>query len=189
MNRLIMSETEMIQGLLQQDSKVQIRLYERWRRYLYAVAFNFVKNQMETEDILQESFLKIFKGIGAFTPGNSFKAWMATIVRNTAINHWNQNKKFMSYEDLDGYEQMQKETSGFIEAFVAKDIFDKAMQTLRKSSPNQYMYMRLYFIEEMNHKEISDDIGVPEGTSKSQVSRGCRSIREIIQSFETASHS
>jgi DNA-directed RNA polymerase specialized sigma24 family protein len=58
------------------------------------------------------------------------------------------------------------------------------MSILQRVSPNQYMYARLYFNYDMNYKEISEDIEVPEGTAKSQISRAKASLREIINDFD-----
>jgi RNA polymerase sigma-70 factor (ECF subfamily) len=159
-------------------------LYKRWYRYLYSIAYGILKNQQDTEDILQESFLKIYKGIATFTPGNSFKAWMSTIVRNGAFTHLATNKRHRECNDLDGYEPMQKKAPNFADAIMARDSFKKALILLHQQSPNQYMYVRLYFEEGMSTKEIAEDIDVPEGTVKSQVSRGRQSMKEYLLEFD-----
>lgn len=178
-----MTEAEIIEGCIDNNQVAQALLYKRWRSYLFAVAFNVVRNKMDAEDILQVGFMKIFKGIHSYTPPNSFKGWMAAIVKNTALSHLLLNKKYNRYEMLEGYEPMQKSTSNFIDAFIARDDYKKAREILHVMAPGQYMYTRLYFEEEMDYDEISKDLEVPVGTVKSQVSRGVAKLRRIIFEF------
>ncbi len=178
-----MTEAETIQGCIYNVQAAQANLYKSWRRYLFAIAFSVVRNKMDAEDVLQLSFMKIFKGIHSYTPPNSFKGWMAVIVKNTALSYLVLNKKHNSYEILEGYEPMQQRASNFIDAFTARDDYKKAKEILHEMAPGQYMYTRLYFEEEMDYDEISKDLEVPVGTVKSQVSRGAAKLRQIIIDF------
>lgn len=175
-----MSEDQLIGRLIEKDAYSQQLLYKRWHSYLYKIAYNILRNPQDVEDVLQESFLKIYHNIDKFTQGNSFKAWMGTIVKNRALTHLATNKKHRECNDLDGYEPMQKKAQNFADAIMAGDSFKKALSLLHQRSPNQYMYVRLYFAEGMSTKEISEDIEVPEGTVKSQVSRGRQSMKEYL---------
>jgi len=179
-----MSDIDLVNGLIKQDVKAQCHLYNKWYWYLYAIAFGILKNHMDTEDVLQESFLKIYKNINSFTPGKSLKAWMAVIVKHTALTHIILNRKYNNHEEFNGYEPLQIRAASFIDSMEAREVINKAMKALQRKSPNQYMYTRLYFIEGMNTKEISNDIGVPEGTCKSQVSRGRKTIQSIITDYD-----
>lgn len=179
-----MKEEEIIKGCIKNDRRAQFALYSRWRSYLYSIALGIVRNDMDAEDVLQESFLKIFKHIGSFSPGKSFKAWLAIIVKNTAFTYLLSNKKHRGCEFIEDYEPMQKTAEEFINSFFARDIFHHAMERLHKKSPNLYMYARLRLIYDMDAQEISEDIDVPIGTAKSQISRGCSSLRTIITDFE-----
>jgi RNA polymerase sigma-70 factor (ECF subfamily) len=175
-----MSEDQLISGLIEKDAYLQRFLHKKWYGYLYKIAYNILRNPQDVEDVLQESFLKIYNNINKFTPGNSFKAWMAVIVKNRALTHLATNKKYRECDDLDGYEPLQKKSQNFVDAIMAGDSFRKALSLLHQRSPNQYMYMRLHFEEGMSTKEISEDIDVPEGTVKSQVSRGRQSMKEYL---------
>jgi RNA polymerase sigma-70 factor (ECF subfamily) len=178
-----MTEEQIIEGCLESTGKAQAALYKRWRRYLFAVALSVLKNNQDAEDVLQESFLKVFKNLHTFTDGKSFKAWMAAIVKNTALSHLLLNKKYNRYEMLDDYEPLQKTVPYFLDAFIARDEYNKAKVILHNMAPGQYMYTRLYFEEEMDYDEISKDLEVPVGTVKSQVSRGAAKLRQIIYEF------
>jgi RNA polymerase sigma-70 factor (ECF subfamily) len=140
---------------------------------------------MDTEDVLQEGFLKIYSKIDTFTQGNSLKAWMSVIIQRTSLTHFVANKKYQNYEMLEGFEPMQKIVTSFIDQLIAKDTYKKAMNILHLKSSNQYMYARLYLEECMGIREISKDIDVPEGTVKSQVSRARSSLRSLINKLDS----
>jgi RNA polymerase sigma factor (sigma-70 family) len=180
-----MSESDIISGLINQDRKVQNYLFNKWYRYLYVVAFSVVKNQMDTEDVLQISFVKIFDKVGQFTPDNSFKAWMSIIVKNTAISYYNNNKKYQNYDDIEGFEPMQVRSTNFCDAFMAAEQFHEAYKILKKNAPWQGTIFRLYAIEGMTHEEIAKDIEISESTSKSQYMRACRKLQMLITEMDT----
>jgi RNA polymerase sigma-70 factor (ECF subfamily) len=179
-----MNENILIEGLKKKDKQIQAKLFKRWYRYLYTVAFRIVKNKMDAEDVLQESFVRIFDKIDYFTPGKSFRAWMCKIVYNRAISHYQSNKKHNKCEMIEGFEPMKKIAPNFIDSYLAKDTYRKALRELHLKSPNQYMYARLYFEEDMSREEIAKDIAVPLGTVKSQVSRAASSLRTYITKFD-----
>lgn len=182
-----MSEELFIEGLKRRDPRIQASFFKKWYRYLFVVAYDITRNEMDAEDVLQESFLKIFDRIHMFTPGNSLKAWMSVTVKRTAINHYNRNKKYQGFEIIEGFEPMQKKAANFIDGYMAGDTFKIALRALHKKSGNQYMYARLHLEEGMTQTEISKDIDVPVGTVKSQVSRALASLRTYINEFENRS--
>lgn len=179
-----MSEEILIAGLKRKDPRIQSHLYKRWYRYLFAVAYSILRNNMDVEDVLQESYVTIYSNIDTFTPGNSLKAWMSVIVKNRAITHYNRHKKHNKTEMIEGFEPMQKQASNFVDSYLARDTYNKALRELHIKSPNQYMYARLYFEEDMSREEIAKDIDVPLGTVKSQVSRAAASLRDLISAID-----
>jgi RNA polymerase sigma factor (sigma-70 family) len=180
-----MSEIDIIQGLKMKNQVIHQYMYNKWYGYLFSIAIKVVKNRQDAEDIIQESFMKIFSNIDSFTIGKSFKGWMSTIVAHTAITYYNRYKKHNNHVDITGHEPLQLKTSHFLGAYIANDIYKHAMKILQQKAPSQYMFVRLYFDESMSHKEIAEDLGIPEGTSKGGVSRGCSKLRNIIKDYET----
>lgn len=179
-----MEEKELIQRLIARDPRAQKALHKKWRSFLYYVALRIVKNKMDAEDIIQIAWIKIFDNIQSYQGEGQLKHWMAMIVRNTSITWIVKQRKHTSYYDLSDWEPMQKKAPNFFDAITAGDTYRYAMKELHELSGNQYMYARLFLEEQMNYKEISEDIDVSVGTVKSQVSRACASLRRIIRELE-----
>ena len=182
-----MEEKDIIQKLIAGDPGIHRIFFRKYKPYLYAVAMKIVKNRMDADDVVQISFMKIFRYLPSWKGENPVKHWMAMIVRNTAITYLVQNKKHTSCCELAEWEPMQKRAPNFFDAITAGDIYRHAMKELHELSGNQYMYARLFLEEQMDYKEISEDIDVPIGTVKSQVSRACASLRKIISELEKES--
>ena len=79
------SESDLIEGCIKGDRKMQYELYERFAPKMYGVCLRYAANTEEAEDILQEGFIKIFKKISSYRGDGSFEGWIRRIFVNTAI--------------------------------------------------------------------------------------------------------
>ena len=73
--------------------KMQELLYQKLAVPMYYVCLRYVKNAPDDEDVLQEGFIKVFKNLASYKNEGSFEGWVKRIFVNTAINHFNKNKK------------------------------------------------------------------------------------------------
>src|SRR3712207_2623734 len=94
-----LSEEELINGCIKGDRLKQKMLYERFCKRMLAICLRYSKAQQEAEDILQESFIKVFDNIKTFRKECPLEQWIKRIVINTALKH-NRSKLYM-YPALD----------------------------------------------------------------------------------------
>ena len=73
------------------DRKAQFDLYGRYSGLLYAVALRYTNSKIDAEDVVQNSWVKIFSKLDSFSENNSFEGWMRRIVVNTAITLYRKN--------------------------------------------------------------------------------------------------
>jgi len=130
----------------------------------------------EAEDILQETFIKVFNSISKYDGRGALGGWLRKVTVNTALEFFRNNKLkrggFMIIEDLD----TPMLDYGVIEALAADELVAK-IQFL----PNGFRTIfNLYEIEGYNHKEIAGMLDISEGTSKSQLSRAKVLLRKMI---------
>src|SRR5437870_3056052 len=93
--------TEIINQCKANNHKAFEVVYKKFYRNLLGIALRYAGNRPEAEDILQESFIKIFHSIGSYKAEGSFEGWMKRIVQNTAINSYRSKiKKFDLYIDV-----------------------------------------------------------------------------------------
>lgn len=154
-----------------------LRLYENRVRIL---GLSFFKNEIDTDDFIQEVFIKVYKNLSSFKGESLFSTWLMRIAYNTAINAINRRKEYLSLSedfelvDLDfgpEEQELRKHTKAAIQA---------AMGEL----PDRYKTcLDLYFFYDMSHKEISSVLDLPINTIKSHIFRAKKILRKNLEGF------
>jgi RNA polymerase sigma-70 factor (ECF subfamily) len=138
----------------------------------------YAGDKAEAEDILQDSFLKIFFNIKDFSGPGSFIGWLRKVAVNTAITHYHKNLKYRYHVDIDEYVSVETGVSSFEEDFFTSDELYKVLNEL----PSGYrLVFNLYAIEGYKHKEIGEMLGIDTNTSKSQYSRAKAVLRNKLE--------
>jgi RNA polymerase sigma-70 factor (ECF subfamily) len=170
----------MIEGCARHDRKAQQVLYDKYSRLLLGVCLRYASDKAEAEDILQDSFLKIFFNIKEYSGTGSFIGWLRKVAVNTAITHYHKNLKYRYHIDIDEYVSVETGTTSFEEDFFTSDELFKVLNEL----PTGYrMVFNLYAVEGYKHKEIAEMLGIDTNTSKSQYSRAKAVLREKLESL------
>lgn len=167
------------------DRQAQFELYRLYSKAMYNVCLRMVRDELEAEDLLQNSFVDVFTKLHTFRFQSSVGAWIKRIVVNNCINFL--KKKKVYFEELDDrhvpVEQAHEDVASM--QGLSVDRVRKAMYEL----PDGYrVVFSLYMLEGYDHKEIGSILGVTEATSKSQYSRAKKKLRDIIQSQKRASN-
>ncbi|MBB6463832.1 RNA polymerase sigma factor [Flammeovirga kamogawensis] len=172
-------DEDLIEGCKNGDKRIQRRLYEQYSSALMSVACRYSRTEEDARDIVQESFIKIFKKIGTFRNESSLKHWMRRIVVNTAINF--QRSKLYLYPMMDVNDMYDLKE----EAMALNDYsFQELLNLLQRLPDGCRVIFNLYAIEGYKHKEIAEMTGVTEGTSKSQFSRARKLLKAMIEESE-----
>jgi len=158
---------------LENNDKAKELLYKHFAPKMYGICLRFAGNQMEADDILQESFIKIFTKLKDFRNEGSLEGWIRRTIINTAINFYRRNHKYAQMNDLEGIEKPDNNHL---------DIYDKIshddLLRLIAELPNGYRTVfNLNVIEGYTHKEIGNMLNISDNTSKSQLTRA----RTVLQ--------
>lgn len=159
------------------DRKSQKELYDCFSAKMFAICLRYSKNQMDAEDILQEGFVKLYKNLDKFRGDGSFEGWVRRIFVNTAIEHIRKNK--LNNSDInDDVENVVRDTqANALDNLFRKDL----LNTTNGLSDGYKTVFSMYAVEGYSHKEIADQLGISESTSKSQFSRAKAILRSLIQ--------
>jgi RNA polymerase sigma-70 factor (ECF subfamily) len=170
------SEEELIERCLKNDVKAHEAFYKRFAPKMYGVCLRFAKNQMESDDILQEGFIKVFLNLGTFRNEGSLEGWVRRTIVNTAINLFKKNAKYLNDVGLD-----KAETGHFSEGDAVSEISVEELLKLIRELPAGYrMVFNLNVLEGYTHKEIGQLLEISENTSKSQLSRARLALQKKI---------
>jgi RNA polymerase sigma factor (sigma-70 family) len=174
----MMSEQQIIKLCAKHDRKAQQELYDKYSRLLLGVCLRYASDKAEAEDILQESFLKIFFNIQDFAGSGSFAGWLRRVAVNTAITHYHKNLKYRYQVDIEEYETEETGVISFEEDFYTSDELFKVLNEL---PPGYRMVFNLYAVEGYKHKEIAEMLDIDTNTSKSQYSRAKAVLRDKLE--------
>ena len=160
------------------DRLMQRELYNRFASKMYGVCLRYAANAEEAEDILQEGFIKVFKKMSSFRGEGSFEGWIRRIFVNTAIEHY---RKKIYLQPITEHEEATVEGKylSVLDSLAEKDIINLVQQL----SPGYRTVFNMYVVEGYTHKQIGEQLGISEGTSKSQLSRAKQILQELVQTF------
>jgi RNA polymerase sigma-70 factor (ECF subfamily) len=163
---------------------------------LYSAALRMTRNPADAEDLVQETYLKAYRGFGGYTEGTNLKAWLYRILTNTYINSYRAKKRRPDETTLDEAEDLYLyRRLGGLEAVTAgrsaedelMDYFtDQEVKDAIEALPEQFrMAVRLADVEGFSYKEIAEIMDIPIGTVMSRLHRGRKALQKRL--FEFAS--
>lgn len=175
-----LSERELVECCVADDRQHQELLYRKYASDMYKVCLMYADNKADASDILQESFIKVFKNIHKFRFEGSLRGWIRRTVVHTAINAYNKKQR-------DTQVVVPMAESGEVDATIdsilgeleANDII-KLVNSLPQKAKE---VLKLYAIEGYKHREIAELLGITEGTSKSQFSRAKKMLQTSIKTL------
>jgi len=180
-----LSEEELnlhIQGCVLNDRLSQKKIYTSFYNYAMTICSIYTNNYDDSVEILNDGFLKVFKEIYRYQPAyadttNSFKGWLRKIMVYTAIDHFRKNRKHRFIMELDS-EVIQ--VSAGREDALDRISYDEIITAMQKLTPGYRIIFNLFIIENFSHEEISKQLGISIGTSKSNLARGRRQLQKIL---------
>ncbi len=168
-------DIELIEGCKRKDAKAQKGLYERYAGKLYALCCRYIKEKMEAEDVLITAFTKILDRVDQYKGEGSFEGWMKRVVVNESLTYLRRNKNM--YLDMDIEAADREPDFEKLESHLQAEDLLKMIETL----PSGYrIVFNLYAIDGYSHKEIADQLGISENTSKSQLSRARVALQKSL---------
>ena len=175
-------KNEDLQALIKRCKKGEslafTEIYNLYGRVLFGIALRYAKDTMEAEDVLQESFIKIFDKVIDFDFKGSFEGWLKRVVVNTALNKCAKNKSLRESYEIENIELEYEET-------ITSDLSNMELLELIKKLPDGYqMVFNMYVIEGYSHKEIAKMLKISEGTSKSQLSKAKGLLRKMLAKYD-----
>jgi RNA polymerase sigma-70 factor (ECF subfamily) len=161
---------------------------------LYAGALRMTRNPADAEDLVQETYLKAFRGFGGFEEGTNLKAWLYRILTNTFINRYRQLKRRPDETDLDDVEDfyLYRRLGGIDEARISKSAEDTMFEMFTddevkealESLPETFrMAVLLADVEGFAYKEIAEILDIPIGTVMSRLHRGRKALQKRLYDF------
>ena len=177
-------ERRLIRDIMKGNRMAMQELYNLTVRNMTAVCSRYVIDQNDVNDVLQESYLKVFSGIGAFTShdGGSLVAWIRRIVVNEALQLLRRKKLLNQLVSLDDVEDEPEDltVSDQVTDYVSSIDIGDLMELVQQLPDGYRTIFNLYAIEKLPHSKIASMLGISEGTSASQYHRARKLLAQRI---------
>ncbi len=161
---------------------------------LYAAALRMTRNPADAEDLVQETYLRAYRGFGGFEEGTNLKAWLYRILTNTYINSYRAKKRRPDESELDEVEDLYlyRRIGGLEAAMAGRSAEDELLErftdaevkeALESLPENFRMAVLLADVEGFAYKEIAEILDIPIGTVMSRLHRGRKGLQKRLYEF------
>ena len=161
---------------------------------LYSAAMRMTRNRSDAEDLVQEAYLRAYRGYGSFEEGTNLRAWLFRILTNTDINTYRAKQRRPQETALNEVEDlyMYRRISGVdVAARSAEDTLfdlftDDEVKAALENLPESFrMPVLLADVEDFSYKEIAEMLDIPMGTVMSRLHRGRKAMQKALIDFAT----
>ncbi len=159
---------------------------------MFSLALRMTRNQLDAEDLIQDTALKAFRYFHKFDRGSNFRAWIYRILTNNFINFYRKNQKQPTQIEIENVSfKLKQEGAGFwnrlndrSNGFDYDDLFDDEINAAIDKLPEEYrIVLLLADVEGLSYKEISEVIAHPLGTVMSRLHRGRKMLQRSLRRY------
>ncbi len=189
----MLSEQELemhIRGCALNKRESQKKIYSSFYGYAMSICHRYTNHEEDATEILNDGFLKVFVEIYRFKPAytdtiNSFKGWVRKIMIYTAIDHFRKNVKHRMTMELN--ETYMHLPDGDEDA-LSKISHEEIISAIKFLTPGYRTVLNLFIIEGFSHEEISKELGISVGTSKSNLAKARKQLQKILLQHNEITH-
>ena len=172
-----MTEEEIIKGCIQNNQHCQLALFKQYAGRMMGVCLRYAPDTLEAEDMLQESFIKVFAAIHQFRFEGPFEGWIRKLTVRTCLALL--QKKHIHYADIAVTETIaDHQALCAISAMCEKEL----IEMIRRLPEGYRIIFNLYVIEGYNHDEIAAMLNIETVTSRTQLAKARRMLQKQIAS-------
>lgn len=163
---------EIVSMLIKGDRMAQKELFERYSPKMLSVCRTYTGDLQNAEDCMIRAFMKVYNNISSYSFIGSLEAWIRKIMVNECLDFMRANKKFVYLDEIEYSEQYTDDLSVPFE-IDAQELLDCLPENYR-------LVFNLFVLEDYSHKEISELLNIDEMTSRTQLLRAKKRLRQII---------
>jgi RNA polymerase sigma-70 factor (ECF subfamily) len=177
------SDRELAERLQRRETQAMADLYDRFGRLVYSVILAVVRDSAIAEDLLQETFLRIWNRAAGFDAARgALGPWLLTVARNRAIDHVRSAGARYTKNTLELEEREHKSQELGVELDLqSKDQARIIRAAVEKLSENQRRVIELAYYDGLSQTEMAEKLGEPLGTIKTWVRSALKKLREELQ--------
>jgi len=182
---IVLNEQEIINGCIDKNAVCQRLLFDKYAGSLLSICRRYARDPSGAEDMLQETFIKIFSNIHQYQFAGSFEGWIKKITVNYCLKYL--KKKRIEFKDSTVTEA---ELNSSIGPEILSSLSEEELMKMISNLPDGYrVVFNLYVIEGYDHNEIAGMLDIKATTSRSQLIKARRSLqKQVLLNQNSASY-
>lgn len=174
-------EDILIEKCIEGNPRYQKELYDRYAKKMFNLCLRYTKNREEAEDIYQEGFINVFKNLVNFRRESALETWIRSIMINASLKYLRKPENKINRVDVDDVYDIPYEP---FERVLDKMNQEELIKCINRLPDDYRIVLNMFVFEGFSHKEIAEQLGIAENTSKSKVLRARKYLQEILLKLE-----
>jgi RNA polymerase sigma-70 factor (ECF subfamily) len=170
------AEQELVAQCRRQDRQAQKTLFLKYKDAMYTILCRMLNDEDEATDALQETFIAVFEGLGSYKAKSTLGAWIKTIAVRKGIAR---QKKRMAALATEAIEEVSAEPITWPDGMTSEAL-EAAIRKLSDGYRNVFLLIE---VEGYAHREVSEMLGISEGTSKSQLYHAKKALQKMLEEY------
>ena len=171
------TQNDLISRLIRNDKLAQEELYTNYFSQFVKIPMRYLKSQNDTYTVLNDAFIKIFDNVNKYSGKGTFEGWMSRIIYHTTIDHIRKRVKYVNIDTCD-----TAETLYIVNSAVENLSFQEILIHIRNLDERERVIFSMYAIDGYKHKEIANELGISEGTSKWYLNQARTKLQQSLKS-------
>lgn len=192
--------TELVQLCLSGDDDAWARLVEEYRGLVYSICYLFCGSTQDAEDLVQDTFLKIWMNLASYDPSRGeLKGWIATVTRNQRVDRFRRSGQQRRTDSIDSASEGWDQSDAMplaqriadprptpLDTVVTSEVTSIVTNAVKKISPEMREVVTMRFVHGLDNQEIAYRLRIPEGTVKSRTNRGRAQLASLLNPMRAA---
>jgi len=175
-------DQQLAKACMDGNSKAQSLLYEKHSRQMMALCLRYGRDYEEAQDMFQDGFIKVFNKLDKYDGKGPLGAWIRRTIANNALDHLRKVKReqkniFLFEVDMKAESEAETQPMEEDDPLLSAD---KLTELIGQMPEGYKTVFNLYAVEEYTHKEIAEQLGITESTSKTQYRKAKAYMRKLI---------
>lgn len=172
---------ELIAGVSRGDETAFAELYQATSSKLYAVALRILRSREAAEDVVQDSYFKVWERAGDFDPRIAAPVtWMAAIVRNRALDEI-RRRGVRPQADVSELDNLESDDEHPVEVIGRREDVERLMRCLEGLEPEKRQIVRLAYLDGLSRDALAKQFDRPEGTIKTWLHRSLAQLKGCLE--------